>query len=237
MSLEQVLTGAPENTQTETQQTEQVVTDSQAQTETQTEAQVTEKVEQQAATTAAQPDQTVPIKALMAERDKRQALEQRLKSLEQQQPQPSFWEKPEEHLQRIQTFVQQQAIVTKMDLSESIAREKHADFDEKLGVFSELVQANPTLLQQAAMQRNPAEWVYSVAKNHMELKQAGSIEGMRSKLEAEIRAKVEAEFKAKAEAEAKKRESIPQTLTDVQAGTGPKPAEFLGPTPLNTILS
>lgn len=235
MSLEQVLTGAPENTQTEAQVEQPAQAETQA--ETQTEAQATEKVEQQAATTAAQPEQTVPIKALMAEREKRQQLEQQLKQRDQQQPKPSFWEKPEEHLQQLRQEFQTHAVFTKMDLSESMARDRHADYDEKLSVFGQLAEANPTLMQQAAQQRNPAEWVYSVAKNHMELKQAGSIEGMRTKLEAEIRAKVEAEYKAKAEAEAKKRESLPQTLTDVQAGQGPKPTEFLGPTPLNTILS
>jgi hypothetical protein len=233
MSLEQVLTGAPENTPVETP------AEQPAEQPPQSEPSPEPKVEQPAEPTAAPPEKTVPLAALEDERRKRQEYERRLQQYErQQQPKqekPGFWEQPEQYLETVRNEARMEAIRGKLDITEDLARSKYQDYDDQLAVFGTLIQQNPNLLQQMLQARNPAEFAYSVAKNHATVTEAGSIEAMREKIRAEERAKIEAEIKAKAEAEAKKRDAIPNTLTDVQSGA-PRTPEFTGPTPLDAIL-
>lgn len=226
MSIEQVLSGAPENTERPDLPEETPAAE--------TPEQPQEKVEQPAEPTPAPTGQTVPLQALQDERRKRQELEQKL--AQQQQPEkPGFWEKPEEYLETVRNEARLEGIRSKLDITEDFARSKYKDYDEQLVVFQGLVQQNPNLFHQMLQARNPAEFAYSVAKNHATVQQAGSLEEMRTKMEAEIRAKVEAEYKAKADAEVRKRDAIPETLTDVQSGSV-REAAFAGPKPLNEIL-
>lgn len=228
MSLEQVLSGAPENT-------EPVETPAEVPAETPVETPPPEQVEKPAETTAAKPERTVPLAALEDERRKRQELEQRL--AQQTQPEkPGFWEQPEQHLQQVEQRAQAIAFKSKLDVFADMAAAKYQDLDQRIAEFDELVARTPGLWQQMMSARNPIEFAYSTAKNHAEYQAAGSVEGMRAKIESEMRAKIEAEFSAKAAAEAKKRDAIPQTLTDVPSGGAPREAEFTGPTPLNAIL-
>lgn len=236
MSLEQVLAGAPENTQTDP--------DPAPKAEPQPDPALSQQPGEKdpAPTPGAKPDKTVPLAALEDERSKRQTAERELAELRKQQPakpdqqeKPGFWEKPEEHLNGVRQFAATEALKVKLDMTEERAREKYDDFDAQLEAFGRMVEQNPALRIQMLQARNPAEFAYSTAKNHSAFESAGSVEKMREQIRAEERAKLEAEAKAKAEAEQKKRDALPSTLTDVQGGT-PRAAEFTGPTPLNDIL-
>lgn len=219
MSLDQLLSGAPENTEVE----EPVTPAEPAQEPTEpaapeTPAPGTEAPAAPAAMPAAKSPETMPYAAYKAEKDKRQELEAKLASQAKPPEQkPGFWEQPEEHLNRVSQEAQFQALAVKMDLTEDMARAKYADFDEKFETFKALVASHPDLRSQLLQARNPAEFMYSTAKNHAELQAAGSVEGLREKMKAQIRAEVEAEYKAKAEADQKKRDALPNTLTDVQS--------------------
>lgn len=237
MSLEQVLTGAPENTQTEVEKPAEAVTTDTTVSAVQTpEAQTPEQGAKPAETPAAKPEKTVPLAALEDERRKRQEAEARLARQQQEQPKPGFWEQPEQHLAELKHYAATQALSMKLDVSENIARSRYEDFETQLSAFGELVRENPHLRVQMLQARDPAEFAYSTAKNHAALKAAGSIEGMRKTIETEVRAKIEAEMRAKAEADAKTAAALPTTLT-TETGSAPRGAEYTGPTPLASILN
>jgi hypothetical protein len=129
---------------------------------------------------------------------------------------------------------------TKVQTSESIARSRYPDYDEKFAVFSQMVQEAPHLAEQAFASSDPAEFAYKTAKMQKDLQDAGGIEQMRSRVEAELKAKIKAELEAewtKREAELKKqREELPGSLTDVPGKGAPNRPVWSGPTSLDDIL-
>lgn len=200
----------------------------------------------------AQPEMTEKEKAFLRaaqeERGKRQALEQELAKL-RQPAQPAapaekpkaFWDDPEGALTRHREEIRAETTNTRLNTAELIARSRYPDFDEKVAEFAQLVQSTPGLAQQWIAAPDPAQFAYTTGKNHLLLKQAGSLDALtekvRTETEATVRAKVEAEYKAKAEALEKERASLPPSLSDTRggAGAGGKPA-WNGPTPLADIL-
>lgn len=196
-----------------------------------------------------QEEMTAKEKAAFAkaadETRKRQALEARIRELEAkvpaapQEPAKTFWDDPEAALKQQQAAVQQAIVGTKLQTSEAIARSRHADFDEKVAIFSELAQSTPGLAQQMLASPDPAEFVYRTATNHKALQDAGGLDEMRKKIEAEtetrVRARLEAELKDKAEALAKERAALPGSLSDAQSKGTHRPS-WSGPTPLGDIL-
>lgn len=175
--------------------------------------------------------------ALLGERRRRQEAEARLTALEariaqpqapqppaQQAQAPDPWEDPhgyaewvasqavERAVGQVQGIGQQFAGATRFDVSEMIARSKFDDYDDKLSVFTDLVQANPALAARLNQEADPAGFAYRYAKNHQEVQQLGSLD--LSAIEASIRAKVEAEYAARAPSPAP---TIPTTLADSQS--------------------
>lgn len=186
------------------------------------------------------------LRAAQEERAKRQEFERKLAEVSKPPAQPpekpkAFWDDPEGALRRHAETVQEQNTHTRLNTAELIARSRYTDFDEKVAEFSQLVTATPGLAQQWLASPDPAEFAYVTAKNHMLLKQAGSLDALTAKVRAEteaaVRTKVEAEFKAKAEALEKERAALPPSLSDTRggAGGGGKPV-WNGPTPLADIL-
>ncbi len=168
--------------------------------------------------------------AMIAERRKRQHLEAEL-ARKAEEEKPYLGEEYENRFKETEARFQQELIRQKMDLSESIARSTHADFEEKLSVFSELVAQNPALYQHMAQQVNPAEFAYKVASDQLKLKEMANPAEYEAKLEAKIRAKLEAEY-----AEKMKKGQLPPTLADARGGAGARAAEWSGPTPLGDLL-
>lgn len=191
------------------------------------------------------------------ERRKRQALEARLREIESKQPQQpaaagdkpkAFWDDPEAWWKAKEEAEKQrdeqrrrEAVSMRLQFSEDYARSRYADFDEKIAAFSKLVETTPGLGQQMIQSRNPAEFAYKTAKNHMELTQAGNLEKLRADIEAKARAderaKIEAEYKAKADEVEKQRAALPPSLSDVR-GAAPRKSTpvWTGPTSMDDIL-
>lgn len=172
------------------------------------------------------------------ERNKRQALEARLQELEAaKQPEKEFWEAPEEKLNAFEAKIQQTMLKTKIDMAESIARTRYSDFDEKIGVFAELLETTPGLHSQWMSALDPAEFAYKAGQNFMKFKESGSIEDMRAKIAAEERAKIEAEYKAKELEREKKLSAIPNSVSGIN-GTGASAAPvWNGPASLESLLA
>lgn len=176
------------------------------------------------------------------ERRKRQALEARLAELEKKKENTkddgtpkTFWDDPEGALAKHKQEMQQTVVHTKLATSEAIARSKYSDFDEKVQAFGEIIQQTPGLHVQWLQSPDPAEYAYKLGKNHLELRDAGSVDALRQKIEKEVRLKLESEYKEKAEKMVKERQSIPASLSDTVGKSGNR-VEFTGPPSLSDIL-
>lgn len=183
------------------------------------------------------------LRAAQEERGKRQELERRMAEMQAkvpQEPAKTFWDDPEAALAKHTAEVRQEATNARLQMAEFNSRQKHPDFDEKVAVFATLLQQTPGLTQQWLASNDPAEFAYTLGKNHKELQEVGGIEAMRAKIErdttARVRAEVEAELRAKADALAKDRAALPPSLSEARAvGGGNKPV-WSGPTSLDNIL-
>lgn len=192
---------------------------------------------------------TVREKAAFAkaadETRKRQALERQLAQIAEKmkQPEKPFYDDPDGALARQKAELEGKLsygmLATKVHTSESIARSRYKDYDEKFSVFNELVQRSPYLAEQAFQSEDPAEFAYQTAFTEMNLRAAGGVANMRQKMEEEIRAKVrselEAELKRKQESLEKDRAALPGSLTDVQSKGTNRPV-WGGPPTLDEIL-
>lgn len=188
------------------------------------------------------PQERAFLAAAQDERNKRQELERRIAAMEAaapKQPEKNFWDDPEAALKQTQAQIQQAVVNTRLNTSEMIARAAHPDFDEKVAVFAEIVQSAPHIAQHVLNQASPAEAVYAIAKNHMALRDAGGVEQLLAKREAEVsarvRAEVEAELREKDAEVARLRDTLPGSLTNAR-GTSVQRKVWNGPTSLDDIL-
>lgn len=200
---------------------------------------------------AAPEEMTLKEKAAFAkaadETRKRQALERELSDLRArsapppppQEPAKTFWDDPEGALNRQRMEVQTAIIGTRLNTSETIARARHQDFEEKVQIFSELAMKTPGLADQMLSAPDPAEFVYGTARAYKELRDAGGLEQMRAKMEQEtearLRTTLEKEYKDKADAAAKERAALPGSLSDAQ-NKGSGRTVWSGPMSLENIL-
>ena len=188
----------------------------------------------------------VPLDALLAEREKRQAAERALAEKTQAEPKPDFWENPEAAVaaqvkgveQRIleESEVRAEARARQLFLSytENAARGKYTDYDAMRSVFAEEAAKNPVLATQLREAPDPAEFIYRQGRTAAELREVGGDLGAyKQRLEEKIRAEVEAKYAAKAA----KLGSVPQSLnSEPSKGAGITGAVWNGPTPLEDIL-
>lgn len=193
-----------------------------------------------AAPTAAEPhEQNVPLAALKAEREKRQAAERRAQELEQarqQQPEPppNFYEAPEQYVQTIAQRVQAQTQQQLYAALDAAAREQHTDYDEVLGELAEAVKDNPLLQQQVWRSPNPALAAYKLGKQLRDLKAMQDPATYRAKVEAEVRAQLKAEQDAAEKAKAAAAAAIPPDLSAARSARDEPVAE---PDDLDSILA
>ena len=194
-----------------------------------------EESERVAAAKVEQPDVEGLKQAMIAERRKRQELEATL-AAKQEEEKPYLGEEYEARFKDTESKFQNALIQQKLDLSESFAREKYADWDDKLVVFADMIKENPALYQQMIQQANPAEFAYKTANNQQKLKEMGDP----SEYEKNLRAKIEAEMKAKyekqSEQEAAKRDELPGSLAITRGASGTHSASWAGPTDLKDVL-
>lgn len=181
--------------------------------------------------------------ALADERRKRQALERQLQEQQQKKEEKPFFEDPEGALARqrkeLEDRINYVTLSTKVQTSESIARSRHQDYDEKFAVFNQMVQEAPQLAEQAFASPDPAEFAYKTAKMQKDLQDAGGLEQMKAKMEAELRAKIkadiEAELKKRDEELQRQKSELPGSLTDIPSKGVNRPV-WGGPTALDDIL-
>ena len=187
-------------------------------------------------TTPEPKEEHVPLAALKAERAKRQEYEARLRQYEQQQaqqPQPSFYEAPEQYVQSLLQQHDQQVTQRMLGALEAQAREVYPDYDEVFEIVQESAASNPVLTQQIMQAPNPAMAAYKLGKQLREMKAMADPDAYRAKIEAEIRAKVDAEYRAKEEAKLKAAAEIPPDLTAARAS---RDEEVLPDDSLDSIL-
>lgn len=169
--------------------------------------------------------QTVPLAAVMAEREKRQRLErelaeERAKHQAQQAPAPSYYEDPEGYLARAQNDIEQRATARLNAALEAQAREQYPDYEEKMGVVMEHAAGNPAIVQEIMTAPNPAVAAYKMGQRLMEFQQMQDPEAYRAKIAAEVRAQIEAENKAKADQRQKAASEIPPDLSQARNTRG-----------------
>jgi hypothetical protein len=196
---------------------------------------------------------TVPRKALIDERSKRQSLEsqleemnRRIASMQPQQPEiqqpqqkPDQWEDPEGHerwiLDQAAEMAEQRAVQAfqrqHVIMSAEAAKTKYPDYLDKVAVFERLAAENPALSAQMLNHPNPAEYAYSIAKSHEEVSQYGSLDewkaAERVKLEAEALEKLKASLPGS---------SAPPTLSTERSVAPRSGPAWSGPKPLGELL-
>jgi len=173
-------------------------------------------------------------KAMQAEREKRQAVEARLRELEQPKKEPiDPWTDLPGALKSEREQLQETLFVERCNLTAEIARQRHTDYDEMQAAFLEAAEADPSLFARLRQERNPAEYAYKQGLLHREL---GSVNGdpvaYREKIKASIRAEVEAELAAKGGV---KPPAVPASLNSDSSPVVTEPV-YAGPPPLKSLL-
>lgn len=156
--------------------------------------------------------------ATLAERQRRQAAEQRAATLEQQlqayqNPPPSVFEDEVAYGQNIQTEAVAKAVAeatyqSHLNMSEMMVRQAHPDFDQAKADFLALADTNPGLVQQALQDPHPWNKAYQIAKNHKAMQDLGA--SSVAELEAKIEQRIRAEMGT----------ALPQSLADSQSARG-----------------
>lgn len=192
-------------------------------------------------------DKLVPLKALEEERKGRQdwkekaiRFEEENKHLRTQTQQAQG----QGQQQQSQPLSPDMAILNeRMNMSEMILREKHADVDDKLAVFQAEVAKNPALGAELAKQRHPWDWMYKQAQRMQALAEIGEDPAAyRERIKAEIQAELAGGTQV-APAETQQAATtqaapvvLPKSLATSRSA-GPRSAPtWSGPTSLNDIL-
>lgn len=186
---------------------------------------------------------TVPLEALLSERERRQRAERELEERSKAtQTKPDFWDNPDaavEHAVKareaeIVSMAEARARETFFKFTENAARSRHADYDQMRQVFAEEAERNPMLASQLRDAPDPAEFIYRQGQTAAQLREVGGdLSAYRKRVEAEIRQKLERELAERQALTA----SIPQSLnTEPSKGAGISGGSWAGPTPLEDIL-
>jgi len=185
-------------------------------------------------------ERTVPLKALESERGKRQGYENLVAqqqyqidllmkqiAAQQQQQQPreqsapvDLLLNPDEWQNRlfgaIESVVQQQAFNRTLALSEQLARDSYADYDELIdGFFKPAAAKNPELRQALYKAPDPAKYAYKQAKRMKLESEEGELDV--DKLKEKLRAELLADMEGK-KAELQQQVKVPESLG--QSGSG-----------------
>lgn len=189
--------------------------------------------------------ENVPFAALKDERAKRQELERRLQEYEaffeqarNAQAQPQAVDPEADPIayvtaqvqQALLPQVQQQQLQTRVEVTEVLARQKWADYDEKVELFKEEAVKNPFLVREVMQAANPAEYAYNVASQIAQARQYGGQTPTREQIEAELREKIMAEI-------GMPQRQAPLSTANERSVAGRGGPAWSGPTPLDDILS
>ena len=186
-------------------------------------------------------EKTVPLRALESERGKRQGYENlvaqqqqqidilmRQIASQQQQQQPreqpapvDLLLNPDEWQNRlfgaIESVVQQQTFNRTLALSEEVARDKYADYDDLIdGYFKPAAAKQPELVQGLYKAPDPAKYAYKQAKRMKLESEEGELDY--DKIKEKLRIEILAELEGK-KADLQKQVKVPESLGQV-VGSG-----------------
>jgi hypothetical protein len=142
-----------------------------------------------------------------------------------QQPPPDRWDDPEGYDRWLVGKVATQAAeVARAEATRTFELQRVAgsaqqfssqtpDYIEKIGVFEQMVAANPTLAEHMIRAPNPAEFAYNTAKMQLEITQYGGIEGL-------VNARVQEALRGQVAQQPDAALSVPSTLADAQSSRG-----------------
>lgn len=191
---------------------------------------------------------TVPIAALLDEREKRQAFEKQVEELTgklnttEAKPLPDVLDDQEGFVKELESKVKTETQAVRIEVSQDVMRMMHDDYDEMEKKFVELAKGNPDLINKMSSETLPAKFVYDTAKKAEKLAEMDNVEEWEAKktaeLKAAIKAELEAEAKAKADKEAENSEALSPSLAAQRAAGSngsQKPADV--PDPLETTFN
>lgn len=108
---------------------------------------------------------TVPLEALLSERQKRQDMQRQLDEL-QKQPElqaPDVFEDQQAFANHITEQLSNKLDEQRREFNVEMARVKHSDYDDKMNAFVQMAEQNPMLADQAAASGNAPEFAYQYA--------------------------------------------------------------------------
>lgn len=193
-----------------------------------------------------EPEQShIPLAALQDERTKRQRAEDEARQTRetlaqyeayfQQQAQPQPEDDPIAYVaqtvrEQLAPQLQQALLEQRVQVAETMARQRWTDYDEKIEVFKAEVQRNPFLAQQLLQAPDPASYAYSVAGQIAEAQRyGGNPAPSREQIEAELREKILSEIGMS------NRQAPVSLATERSTGSRSGPA-WTGPASLTDIL-
>jgi hypothetical protein len=196
--------------------------------------------------TAEEAARMVPLQSMLEERRKRQAAEERYRSMAEMvraQQAPEFTDEqvlsqPAETLRqnnaRLSAEMQEQMRNLKFELAEDLTRSLHADYDSVRDAFIAKVESKDpfavAIAQQMVGQANPAKFVYDQARRMKQMEEVGDTSALRSRIEAEVRAKVMAEMR-----QTKPAVEVPASLNSIPSAPAPSSPTDFEPTPLENV--
>ena len=215
-----------ESTETETQETQETE-DSTDKGETETETEESDQEEsgdesgetesEEGDETESEPpseeEESVPRKALLDERRKRQELESRLRELEppdEEAPDPT--DDPEGYEKHLRQKWEKEQWEKTATQSRERMIERHSDYEEKERHFMVLAQGDPDLVRQMNESHDPAAFAYEQAKESLD-KQEKAIEGR-------VLERLKKEGRLKEEKEEGKPNTSASRVSDLTSATG-----------------
>lgn len=189
----------------------------------------------------------IPLAALQDERTKRQRAEDEARQMRealaqyeayfQQQAQPQIDPEADpiayvaqQVREQLAPQFEQQILAARVQATEAMARDRWADYDAKVELFTQEMQQNPFLLQQLVKAPDPASYAYNVAQQIEQARQyGGQPMPSREQIEAEMREKILAEIGMS------NRQPPVSLATERSVGARSGPA-WSGPKSLNELL-
>jgi hypothetical protein len=188
----------------------------------------------------------VPVAALTAERSKRQELERRIAQMQAQmeaakaQPAPKQLPNPASDPEGYHAAIQQTLLNERMNVSETIARTRFTDLDEKVAAFREEAEKNPALAGQLFAQPDPYGWAYEQGRRILAMREIGPDpaafrEKVASELRDAIRAELMAELGVATAEQSDEKPTVPVSMASARSAPV-RATAYRGPPPLRELL-
>lgn len=200
----------------------------------------TDKVETEDSTSESESteDKSVPLAALLDERDKRQKIAKELEERDakiaelSKQPEterPDVFEDQDGAFQHIEQMLNTARAEDRFALSRDFMSMLKDDYEDKEQAFMDIAKDTPSLREELWKSPNPARFAYETAVKHERLKELDNVDEVKDKMRAELREEVKAELQAELDQEqestAKKRDAITPSLAKGRSTSGLETAE------------